>query len=311
MQLLVDRFGDRRLDQVRAGDIEALAVAKREAVVAREDERQDKLADQGLAGAPRRTGRGAERNLLEAARRFFAIAVNDRLIADNPALRIPLPPRGKPGARSLRPDQLTSLWATVVSGGDDPELDGLIVWFHLETGARRGGALELRIRDLKQDACTITLYEKGKHGKVERPQPVSRALMDALTAHARARGAGRPGDAVFHYRDPTSERPHPLGKKRYETLVKRIRKQLPWARDRWMKHHDLRRTGVTLIERISGSPAIARLFAGHATGTSLDTYDHADDEELRAALAEYLGRPVGPDAERGDADGGQHGVEEA
>src|SRR5690606_39260623 len=76
---LVEEFGDRRLDQVRPGDIEAMAVRRRQAVVGAEDPRQDRLAEQGLVGAPRRHGRGAERNLIEAARRFFQIAVEDRL----------------------------------------------------------------------------------------------------------------------------------------------------------------------------------------------------------------------------------------
>jgi integrase len=139
----------------------------------------------------------------------------------------------------------------------------------------------------------VALTEKGKHGKVTRHQPISRELFVALDAHSRARGPGEPGSAVFFYKDSTPAAPHPLTKKRYETLTTRIRLALPWAGEQWMKFHDLRRTGITMIERISGSPAIARLFAGHRTGTALDTYDAADEEELEAALAQYLGRPAG------------------
>ena len=296
MRLIVEVWGDRRLDQVRPGDVEAVAVARRNQVVAREDERQAALAERGMAGAPKRSGRGAEANFIAAARRFFQIAVEDRLLAVNPARSVPMPRRAQPSSRSLTPPQLESLWSVVVSGGNDPALDGLLVWTHLETGARRGGLLDLYVRDLKQEQCAIELHEKGKHGKEDRVLPISRELMTALLAHARERGPGGPNDKVFYYRDSTPERPHPLAKKRYETLVARIRTELPWARDRWMKLHDLRRTGITAIERVSGSPAIARLFAGHTTGTALDTYDKADEEELRAAMAEYLGRPVGTDA---------------
>lgn len=293
MKRFVKEWGDRRLDQVHDSDVELLAGTRRKEVLDKEEARQRNLEKRGLVGAPRRTGTGAERNTIAAARRFFDIAVKDGKISKNPAATVELPPRNGIVSRALSPKQLAALWDTVIAGGDDPELDGLLVWFHLETGARRGGALELRVRDLRETACCITLYEKGRHGKIERHQLVSRELLVALLAHANQRGDGTPGSPVFYYKDSTPDAPHGLGKKRYETLITRIRQDLPWARDQWMKIHDLRRTGVTFIERISGSPAVARLFAGHSNGRTLDTYDAATMDELAAAMAEYLGRPVG------------------
>lgn len=291
---LVDEFGDLRLDAVRKADVEAYAVRRRNAVLSREEQRQQRLEKRGLAGAPRRTGHGAQRNVIEAARRFFQVAVDDGLIASSPVAALTPVARPQRRARALRPGQLEELWHAVISGGDDPELDGLLVWFHLETGARRGGALGLRVRDIKADQCGVVLFEKGDRESA--PQPISRQLLEALLHHAHRRGGGQPGDAVFHYRDSTPEQPHQLGRKRYETLYTRIRTGLPWARELWTRNHDLRHTAITMVERASGSTAVARLFARHSGTTTTDGYTTADLDELQEALGRYLGRPVGEDA---------------
>ncbi len=286
-------WGDRPLDTIKPQDVEQIALARRQQVQDAEDARQAKLQKRGFDYAPRRSGRGAQRNTIEAARRFFQVAVGDGVIVRNPAAELDLPARETPGPRSLKPQQIEQLWAVVVSGGDDPELDGLLLWFHLETGARRGGAIGLRRSDLQRERGVIRLHEKGRDGLIERPQPVSVELIDALLAHSHERGAGGPSDAVFYYRDSTPARPHPLLKKRYETLYARIRRDIPWAQEVWTKTHDLRRTAITMIERISGSPAIARLYAGHRNAETLHTYDAADYDELQESLAIYLGRDVG------------------
>jgi integrase len=50
--------------------------------------------------------------------------------------------------RGFSDEELSQLFEVTRSGGDDPVLDSLLLRFHLETGARRGGALALRRRDL-------------------------------------------------------------------------------------------------------------------------------------------------------------------
>ncbi|WP_332874700.1 site-specific integrase [Lentzea terrae] len=42
------------------------------------------------------------------------------------------------------------------------QLDSLIVRFHTETAARRGGALALRPKDLDEEQCLVYLREKGE-----------------------------------------------------------------------------------------------------------------------------------------------------
>lgn len=158
----------------------------------------------------------------------------------------------------------------------------------LETGARRGGAFELRVRDLHHDAREVALFEKGD---IERKQPCSTALLAALAALATQRGATEPGDHVFQYLPLTRKdpEPRPLTKKYVEQLLTRIRQELPWGRGVWLRMHDLRHTAITNIERISGSTAVARLFAGHADRQTTDTYDRATERELRAAVDVWAG----------------------
>ena len=66
----------------------------------------------------------------------------------------------------------------------------LVLLFHLESGARREGALNLRVGDLDARRATVWLREKGDS---EREQAVFPSLLALLERHAEARG--RPHDA--------------------------------------------------------------------------------------------------------------------
>jgi len=64
---------------------------------------------------------------------------------------------------------------TVRTTSRDPDLDLLVLRFHLESGARREGALNLRRGDIDMRRATVWLREKGG----EREQPVSPRTGDA------------------------------------------------------------------------------------------------------------------------------------
>jgi site-specific recombinase XerD len=286
-QAFVAEFGSQPLDAVKPRDIERYAMAREKAVQAREDDRQRRLTELGLAGAPRRTGKGARRSAIEAARAFLQVAVDDGLLRDNTARKVALPRRPTSRKRALTAEQVDQLFEWARWSGDG-ELDTLLLWFHLETGARRAGALGLRLVDLKREQRAIALFEKGD---IERLQPVSANLLAALTLHAQGRGACDPQDRVFRFvprrGDPT---PRPITKKYYERLVLRLRTELPWAQEVWTRTHDLRHTAITHVERVSGSTAVARLFAGHADRETTDSYDRADEEELRKAVDSWASK---------------------
>lgn len=176
------------------------------------------------------------------------------------------------------------------TGGDDPHLDTLLLRFHSETGARRGGAIALRLRDLDERNLCVRLHEKGG---TSRWQPVSRTLFQALLNHAAARGATQPDDQVFRYR-PTkgATTGAPLTRRRYNTLANRWQRELPWAALYCVSPHWLRHTALTAAERIGGSYGVARAFAGHAVPSdATTTYIKAGLADVAAVLVAMTGEP--------------------
>lgn len=208
--------------------------------------------------------------------------------------------------RSYRADQLEELWSAIfLDGGDDPELDMLIVWTILETGARRGGPIKIEIKNLLFHMSKIGLGEKGD-SYVE--QPVSEELLRVLLQHALKRGdiiAANPcgipideitlediksrrvklrGDQPVLYYKPHRGAdgaviPHPLSRKRFETLWKRFREALPWMEEMMARPHDLRKTMGTFVERAFGH-AIAQGWLRHAVTDTTGTYTKATAEEI-------------------------------
>jgi integrase len=274
-RLLVEHLGHKRLDQVRTTDLRALANTAR------------------TGARKRRNSRGgvsAEENCVAAVRAFFRCAVEDGYLEVNPAAAVDKPRRLPSPRRALTAQEYAELDAVTRSGGDDPVLDTLLLRFHSETGARRGGALSLTLADLDESACQVRLHEKGG---TSRWQPVSATLLAALTQHAAVRGATQPGDSVFRYRPRKgSNVGAPLTQRRYNTLTNRWQRALPWARTYGVSPHWLRHTAVTAAERISGSYGVARAFAGHAMpDDATTTYIKAGPAEVATVVARLSGEP--------------------
>lgn len=214
-------------------------------------------------------------------------------------------------ARAFTAEQLLELWQAIfTTGSNDPDLDALLVWFHLETGARRKGGVELRVEHLSWSRQVIRLVEKYDD---DAWQPVSMKLLLALTAHTLERGGDvvawtapgldprrvvaqdvaegrarlRPDAPVFYYRrrrrvvDDGVKRPAPwpLSPRRYNTLFDRLQEALPWADEIGARPHDLRKTGATFIERAFGH-AVARGWLRHRTGNQTDGYVLASERDV-------------------------------
>jgi integrase/recombinase XerC len=177
---LTNAFGDVPVDAVEAADL-------------------DSLLHQIVAAAHERghaDGSGAARGFIHGARFYYRQAVRHRHRSDNPALALALPARRRRIRRALTQQELGDLYRVAASGGSDPALDLLLLDFHRETAARRGGALGLRICDLALMRPSVLLREKGGH---EREVPASPELLHRLVAHARARGAVGSNDQVLRY----------------------------------------------------------------------------------------------------------------
>jgi integrase/recombinase XerC len=178
-RVAVARFGDRPVDSIHADDCEAvLADAVRRAQQRR----------------PGSDGRSSRENCVAALRALFGRAERSGLLTKNPARELDKPRRRASRRRALDDTELAEALDAVRTTSQDPDLDLLLVRFHLESGARREGALNLRLGDLDPRRSTALLREKFG---LEREQPIPPSLVAALEAHARARGAAAPQAPVF------------------------------------------------------------------------------------------------------------------
>jgi hypothetical protein len=157
---------------------------------------------------------------------MYHYAVADRIIteSDNPALRVSKPRRLISNRRALDSGSLTEIIETTGSTGNDPHLGLLLIRFHLETAARRGGALAVRPRDLDPEQSLVRLREKSG---TTRWQPVSPSLMASLQAHGHQRFADDPDDQLLRYRNGK-----PITRRRYDNLWDASANTCPGSRNR-------------------------------------------------------------------------------
>lgn len=238
----------------------------------------------------RRSSRGghvAAEHAYAALRCLFRYAVGNRLLTpwDDPTAEVTKPRRLPPNRRALQPELVEEIVEVASTTGDDPPLDALLMRTHLETAARRGGALALRLCDLDPDQCQILLHEKAGSS---RWQPVSPTLMTALQEHAHLRGAQDPHSNVLRYHNG-----RPLSVRRYDNLWNRIGEYVPTVRAQGVTTHWLRHTTLTWVERAYGY-GVASAYAGHATTATrahgvTAVYIKADIHDVATALAELTG----------------------
>ena len=239
----------------------------------------------------------------------------------NVALRVRPPDRPRTTARAYTPEQPEELWNAVFTCGlADPELAMLLFWWHLETGARRGGALHLEVGDLDLARQYARLLEK--FAKVD-DQPISIELQRAILSHALervdvvlstadglcaeevtvddvldGRATLRPDAPAFYYQrrrkvtrpdGSFALEPHPLMPRAYNTIWDRICAHVPCADSLHARPHDLRKTEVVWIERALGF-SVARAWLGHQADDHTLTYTAAADEEVLLGFEMLTGR---------------------
>jgi site-specific recombinase XerC len=233
-----------------------------------------------------RDGVSAKEHCVAAVRLFFHCAVADKLVRDDPASGLKKPSRLESPRMSFTNQQVADLYQVTSTGGDDPILDTLLLRFHLETGARRAGALGLQVKDLHIDSQCVRLREKN-HGT--RRQPISLTLQNALVEHCAARGARRPEDAVFRRIPRNGLTGMPITRRRYNTLTARWGKSLEWVKESGVSIHWCRHHAIASIEQIAGF-GVARAFAGHKqNGEATTTYIRAHLYRVARAVAIYTG----------------------
>jgi integrase/recombinase XerC len=274
-RLAMARFGDRRLGEITVEDCAA--------VVADAEQRAQ-------ASRASSDGRSSRENCVAALRALFTRAQLAGLTGINPAAAIPKPRRRPSRRRPLDHPEIEELVDAIRTTSTDPDLDLLLVRFHLESGARREGALNLRVRDLDDRRATAWLREKFG---AEREQPISPSLLRLVIRHADARGAVSPDDAVFRTRHG-----EPVTRRRYNTIFDWARPCLSWADRTPVSAHVLRYTAINAIGRLAGY-AVAQAFAGHAPPSVTGLYLRARLCDVAAAVAVLTDEPH-PLAERCD-----------
>lgn len=258
-------LGDRYLAELTPADLAAVV---------------DAAAERARSHRPDSTGRASRETCIAALRALYARAVDAGHLTANPAAALRKPLRTTSRRRALDDDELTALADAVRATSADPDLDLLLIRFNLETGARRQGALNLRVRDIDTRRATVWLREKND---TQREQPASPSLVSLLLAHAADRGGGRADEAVFRNR-----RGEPITGRHYDRLFARARDVLGWADRTPVSAHVLRHTAITRIGRIAGYP-VAQAFAGHAPPSVTGRYLHATLADIATAVAALTG----------------------
>ncbi|NAZ74942.1 tyrosine-type recombinase/integrase [Kineococcus sp. T13] len=173
---LVPTIGQRRLDQLRPTDVEALIVLKR---------------DQGLAGSTIRT-------IYTVLRGALDVAVRDGLVKRNVTNAVKRPAVERREATYLSAEQAQELLLAVRGDRIEP-----IVRLMLATGLRRGEALGLHWRDVDLDQCLLRVrsaLSRTSSGlqvgdvKTERSRrliPLPRSTADMLRTHHRKQAEER------------------------------------------------------------------------------------------------------------------------
>jgi integrase len=264
-RLAAARLGDRRLVDIAVEDLTAVV---------------DDAVARAQRCRPGSSGRASRESCVAAMRALFRRATNSGLITVNPAAALTKPRRVRSRRRALDDHELAELIDAVRTTSRDPDLDLLVIRFHLESGARREGALNLRRRDLDPKRGTVWLREKGDN---EREQPVSPSLVALLVQHADGRGTGAVDDAVFRTATGVA-----MSARRYDTIFDHARTCLDWAERTPVSAHVLRHTAITAVGRLAGYP-VAQAFAGHAPPSVTGRYLHASVAEVAVAVATLTG----------------------
>ena len=278
------QFGDRTLDSIRASELVTFITASGVAAQRTQDKHNLTRADGGLP--PKTTNGAAARNSCRSAlRALFNVAVADGLLASNPmnagVTGLGHEPKPRNNRAAISPEQLDEVLDAATNGGDDPVLDFLLLWTMAEAACRREALLNLRLGDLLNERQSLRLVEKGDDPA---EQPVTAELLTTLRAFATSRGSVRPNDPVFRYHPDGHGKGRALTNKRFETLYKRLRKQLPWVAETGFTGHWLRHTTLTWCERSHGL-AVARAYARHRGGPVTLTYTKAGINEVAQALS--------------------------
>jgi site-specific recombinase XerD len=158
----------------------------------------------------------------------------------------------------------------------------LLFEFHRKTGARRIGALNLRLGSLDPTKGSVWVTEK--YAKT-RELPLDVEFLGRLEAFARSRGAVRETDHVFRRKNNMR-----MTRKRFETIYKRHHKMTSWTQIDEVGVHWIRHTTLDDIRRTAGIE-VAAAYAGHEPSSygTIGIYTLVTFSEKQAAFERLFG----------------------
>jgi len=214
---------------------------------------------------------------LDTLNKIISHAINKGALSKSPLEDIKRKPLGESVRHGLEPSQVFEILEVAKNGGNDPELDYLMLWTIIETACRSSGIRNLRLGDIDTERKLVKLIEKG--GKV-RSQPITEGLLTALVEFSKSRGSTSEADPVFRHLSKGIGQGRAISSRRFDTLWQRIGTVLPWVAEKGISNHWLRHTTLSWVERSGASGSVTSKYAGHGPVNVTANYSKGRLEEI-------------------------------
>ncbi len=232
-------------------------------------------------------GHNAAETSIAAFRSLFATAL-EHLDNENPASKVPKPRRDTKERRPMQPFELAELHLLTASGGNDPELDLLVLDTGIATGARAIGIKLMTVGKLHASTQLIGVIDKGRRVV---DMPVSAELIARLLAHAKERGGAVCDPSSVHYRPDSpvfyAKNGKPMSERRLDSIAERWQTNLDWARNEGVSFHYIRHTIAAYLAQVG--PQYKKRYLRHADNTVTDIYGKCPMDEFAGVMADLLG----------------------
>lgn len=187
--------------------------------------------------------------------KMFHLGINEKLIKENPLLKVKKMPRTNYRIRYLTEEEEERLYETLKTYSTDLEP---IITLALQTGMRRGEILNLKWLNVDFDFNLIELLET-KSGK-SRIIPMSKTVRELLLKQR--------NNSEYVFINPHTKVKYEPFKARFQTLLKK-------AGIENFRFHDLRHTVATRLMVSGVDVAVIKELLGHSSVATTMRYAHA------------------------------------